>query len=178
MDRVAPLARRTPLSIGVLVTHQRRSLAGFGRRSRLDPVKFQAARPALVDPLYVEELVTAAPSAAALHSGLRDQGYEVAVEHGHLVISHVPYVTPEGMVAYGKLISVLSLAGDVTVRPGDHVVYFDGETPCDRYGRPLNKIINNSQVFALVPGVTARCAVPAPSSLGWLRGLLRRITQR
>ncbi|GAB3855829.1 ThiF family adenylyltransferase [Micromonospora andamanensis] len=70
-------------------------------------------------------------------------------------------------MAYGKLISVLNLAGDVTVRPEDHVVYFDGETPCDRYRRPLNKIINSSQAFTLAPGVTARHLFSSKPAAGY-----------
>ena len=33
------------------------------------------------------------------------RGYEVAVRDGHLVLSHVPYLTPAGAVAYGVLVS-------------------------------------------------------------------------
>jgi hypothetical protein len=98
---------------------------------------------------------------------LRNEGYEVAVESGHLVISHVPYVTPDRMVAYGKLISVLTLAGDVTVRPEDHVVYFDGATPCDRHGQPLRKVINNSQLFTLAPGLTAQHLFSSKPAAGY-----------
>jgi len=72
---------------------------------------------------------------------LRDDGYEVAIVAGHLVIAHVPYVTAAREVRYGKLISELTLSGDVTGRPDSHVVHFSGERPCDRDGRPLSKII-------------------------------------
>ncbi|MCM0673579.1 ThiF family adenylyltransferase [Micromonospora phytophila] len=98
---------------------------------------------------------------------LRDEGYEMAVDNGHLVISHVPYVTPGRTVAYGKLISVLNLAGDVTVRPEDHVVYFDGATPCDQHGQPLRKVINNSQAFTLAPGITAQHLFSSKPAAGY-----------
>jgi hypothetical protein len=71
---------------------------------------------------------------------LRDDGYDISVLSGHLVVSDVPYVTTTREVARGTLISVLTLAGNETTNPGDHVIYFKGETPCRRDGTPLNFI--------------------------------------
>ncbi len=75
---------------------------------------------------------------------LRDDGYDVAVVAGHLVVRHVPYVTPAVKVTYGSLVSRLDLIGDATARPGDHVVLFAGETPCDCHGAVLHKVVNSS----------------------------------
>jgi len=74
---------------------------------------------------------------------LRDQGYEVSVIDGHLVLSHVPYVTAARQVTYGSLISTLTLSGDTTTTPDTHVVYFVGETPCSANGAPLDNLINS-----------------------------------
>ena len=73
---------------------------------------------------------------------LRDQGYEVSVIDGHLVLSHVPYVTSARQVTYGSLVSTLTLSGDTTTTPDTHVVYFVGETPCAMDGTPLDNLIN------------------------------------
>lgn len=73
---------------------------------------------------------------------LRDQGYEVSVIDGHLVLSHVPYVTAARQVAHGSLVSTLNLSGDTTTTPDTHVVYFVGETPCRADGTPLDNLIN------------------------------------
>jgi len=87
-------------------------------------------------------------------SRLQQEGYELdLLPSGHLVLGHVPYVTPQREVAYGRLASSLEMAGDVTVRPGDHVVFFAGATPCDREGRPLTRIINSSGRQQLAPGL-------------------------
>jgi len=86
---------------------------------------------------------------------LRDDGYDIDVVAGYLVISHVPFADQDGNVGYGRLISVLSLNADVTVRPGDHVAYFQGGTPCDTSRAPLAKVINSSGSFALAPGLQA-----------------------
>ena len=60
------------------------------------------------------------------------------------MISHVPYVTAARQVAFGKLISELTLAGDKTTVPSSHVAMFSGSTPCDLAGTPLTKLINSS----------------------------------
>ncbi len=71
---------------------------------------------------------------------LADDGYDIDIVSGHLVVRDVPYVNPDGQVKRGILVSTLDLAGDVTTRPGTHVVMFAGEYPCDRNGRQLAKI--------------------------------------
>lgn len=75
---------------------------------------------------------------------LRDEGYEIAIKSGHLVISNVPYVNSKKQIKRGTLVSQLDLAGDVTTKPGTHVVMFAGEHPCDKEGRILAKIKNQS----------------------------------
>ena len=74
---------------------------------------------------------------------LRDEGYEVDVANGYLLISHVPYVNAQGQVVYGTLISTLTLAGDVTTRPSDHVVFWAGDYPCASNGSQLTSLVNN-----------------------------------
>lgn len=72
---------------------------------------------------------------------LTEEGYEVEIRAGHLVIGHVPYVAADRTVKFGSLVAALTLAptpaGDVTTLPANHVAMFAGETPCDREGRPL-----------------------------------------
>ncbi len=72
-------------------------------------------------------------------------GYEVEVGGSHLVITHVPYVNSKKEVAYGTLVSVLTLAAEATTRPSDHVVKFAGEHPCNTDGSEIIKIKNQSQ---------------------------------
>ena len=60
---------------------------------------------------------------------LRDEGYVVSVKSGHLVVDRVPYVRAPGQVAYGTLVSELTLSGDKTVAPGTHIVHFSGAFP-------------------------------------------------
>ena len=49
---------------------------------------------------------------------LAADGYEVAIRHGHLVISGVPYVNIRKEIRLGTLVSDLSgISGDITVSP-------------------------------------------------------------
>jgi hypothetical protein len=75
---------------------------------------------------------------------LQDEGYDIEERSGHLLVKHVPYVNGSKEVKYGVLVSKLELSGDVAQKPADHVVYFAGETPCDRHGQILSKIVNSS----------------------------------
>jgi len=76
---------------------------------------------------------------------LVDDGYEVGIDSGHLVIHNVPYVTDQREVKRGTLVSKLDLAGEVTTKPGTHVIMFAGEHPCDRHGKPMKNIIHQDK---------------------------------
>lgn len=84
---------------------------------------------------------------------LRDDGYDILIRGGYLLLRDVPYVTPGRKVARGTLVSTLTLAGDVACPPDDHVARFAGDTPCDSSGAALSKIINNSTREALAEGL-------------------------
>ena len=75
---------------------------------------------------------------ADLHR-LLDDGYDVRIDAGHLVVRHVPYVTVEQTVAYGLLAYPVTVSGDRVV-PGvdDHRIWFGGGVPCDEHGQRLS----------------------------------------
>lgn len=86
---------------------------------------------------------------------LLDEGYEVGLPKGYLLINHVPYVNNKRQVAYGTLISPLDLSGDSTVRPTDHVALWAGDHPCDSKGSPLVNLVINSNVKKIQDGLEA-----------------------
>src|SRR5690348_7350995 len=61
---------------------------------------------------------------------LRDEGYNLEIRAGHLLVKDVPYVNFKKEVQRGTLVSKLVLAGDMTTRPDDHVAHFMGDHPC------------------------------------------------
>lgn len=85
---------------------------------------------------------------------LEDDGYELEIVAGHLVIHNVPYVNSERKIKRGTLVSVLdNLNGDTTGPPRTHVALFSGDHPCDKDGnklRHLDHSLNNQQ---LKPGL-------------------------
>lgn len=85
---------------------------------------------------------------------LRDDGYDLEIRAGHLLVHHVPYVTASREVAYGTLVSELNLANEVTAPPDPHTIRFTG-TPCDAQGRRLDGLINDSTRADLGGGLIA-----------------------
>lgn len=85
---------------------------------------------------------------------LQDEGYEVAVRGGYLVIHHIPYVNHNKQVQYGTMVSTLTLAGDKTSRPDNHVIHFTGEHPCNKDGSIITAIQHASNKQQLYDGIT------------------------
>ena len=73
---------------------------------------------------------------------LLEDGYEVAVLGGHLLLGHVPYLDRAGRVRYGTLVSTLTLAGEQTTTPDNHIAYFQGSAPHSSSGEPLTNVTN------------------------------------
>jgi hypothetical protein len=71
---------------------------------------------------------------------LRDEGFEVEVCGGHLIIHHIPYVNGNKEVKFGKLIDSLSLNNNITIKPKNHVINFMGEYPCNNDGSTITAI--------------------------------------
>lgn len=84
---------------------------------------------------------------------LGNEGYDVGLRDGFLIVNDVPYVTSDRTVARGRLVMPAAMAGDVLAQPPDHTTHFAGYEPCDNEGQPLTKVINGPQVSEFLPGV-------------------------
>ena len=73
---------------------------------------------------------------------LRDEGYEIEIRGGYLLIHHIPYVDQNKQIQLGVLVSTLD-------NIQDHVIFFTGENPCEIDGTVITAIqhINNSSVL-------------------------------
>ena len=81
---------------------------------------------------------------------LMDEGYEIEVRGGHLIVHHIPYVNSNREVKIGKLISTLLMSNEVTLKPDNHVINFMGEHPCNNDGNIITSIqhvVVNQQLF-------------------------------
>lgn len=87
-------------------------------------------------------------------SRLRADGLDVTIgKSKHLFIREVPYVNSAQVIKRGIIASVLDLAGETTVAPNEHVVFFVGDPPCDEHGAVLPGVSQNSNQ-ALGEGLT------------------------
>ncbi|NBA87394.1 ThiF family adenylyltransferase [Emticicia sp. CRIBPO] len=72
---------------------------------------------------------------------LRDEGYEIEVHGGYLLIHHIPFVDQNRQIQYGILVSTLTLSSNnQTAAPDNHVIYFIGDNPCDVEGIEISAI--------------------------------------
>ena len=98
---------------------------------------------------------------------LRDEGYEVEVRSGHLLVHGVPYVNASGQIVRGTLVSDLTLAGDATARPANHVAWFVGDHPCDRAGRQITAIKHGTATYQLAADISAQHAFSNKPAAGY-----------
>lgn len=85
---------------------------------------------------------------------LRDEGFDIRIEHGHLFVYGIPYVNASKEILIGTLISVFNrtqkdIEGEtveVAGPPSTHVAYFTGELPCYSNGDPIIQLRRPSNV--------------------------------
>ena len=87
---------------------------------------------------------------------LSDEGYELEIKGGYMLVHHVPYVNAKREIKYGTLVSSLTLSGDKTTKPDNHVIYFIGEHPCNIDGTIIQAIRHTSsnQILDANHGIT------------------------
>ena len=86
-------------------------------------------------------------------SRLLDDGYDVVVQAGHLIIRHIPYVTEARAIEYGFLAYPVTVSGDRIVSGTDHRIWFGGSAPCDEHGRKLG--MANPETREIADGLQA-----------------------
>ena len=99
---------------------------------------------------------------------LVEDGYELEVRSGHLLLHHVPYVSADRRVKFGILVSELSLAGEGTTRPGTHVAMFVGEMPCNAHGNRLESIFHSAKHRDLGGGLVINFSFSSKPPEGYL----------
>ncbi len=98
---------------------------------------------------------------------LRDEGYDLEIRSGCLLVKDVPYVNSGKQVNRGILVMKLVLANDETSRPDDHVAYFSGDHPCNEDGTEIAKIKAGSGAQSLAESVVIQhrfSAKPKPDN--------------
>jgi len=98
---------------------------------------------------------------------LRDDGYDIEIRHNHLLLKDVPYLNSKKEVKRGILVSALTLAGDVTAKPDNHVAHFIGEYPCHKDGSEISQIKNQSGNKTLGPDLVINHSFSAKPKEGY-----------
>ena len=97
---------------------------------------------------------------------LQNEGFDIEVRSGHLLLKGVPYVNAQRELHSGTLVTVLQVNGDRTGPPHDHTLYFIGDHPCNADGSEIRGIKNATRQQELAPGLTVNhrfSAKPKPS---------------
>ena len=85
---------------------------------------------------------------------LRDEGYEIAIYGGYLLIHHIPYLNNKKELFYGTLVSTLTLSNNTTTgTPDNHVIYFMGENPSNIDGTVISAIQHSNNTVDLREGI-------------------------
>ena len=86
---------------------------------------------------------------------LRDEGYEIEVRGGYLLIHHVPFVDQNRKIQYGVLVSTITLSNNYrTGTPENHIVHFIGDNPCEINGTVITSIQHNNSTTVLSNQIT------------------------
>ncbi|WP_392476191.1 ThiF family adenylyltransferase [Nostoc sp. C110] len=84
---------------------------------------------------------------------LQDEGFDLEINSGYLLVKNIPYLNSNREIKYGMLVSELTLAGDVTTKPSTHVIEFGGDHPCHKDGTEITQIKHASTRKQLTQGV-------------------------
>ncbi|HZT71430.1 MAG TPA: ThiF family adenylyltransferase [Terriglobia bacterium] len=99
-------------------------------------------------------------------SRLRAEGLDISIgKSKHLFVRGVPYVNAAKEIKRGTIASVLDLAGETTIPPESHVIFFVGDPPCDEQGSTLPGVSPNSNQ-ALGEGLTPNHQISRKPTIG------------
>ena len=108
---------------------------------------------------------------------LQNEGYDIEIRSGHLLLKSVPYVDAACEVHYGTLVVAINVSGNRTARPNDHTLYFIGAHPCNADGSVIKGIQNASQKKQLAEGLVVDHRFSAkPKSGGGYRDYHHQLT--
>jgi len=122
---------------------------------------------------------------------MRNDGYNLEIRNGYLLVKDVPYVTAsaavrEDGVLIAKLDTQVTEGHEQTRKPEHHVAYWTGEHPCHADGRKLRSFENLSDAQDFGGGVKADFTFSACNNyrdyehkmlgyLGWIVGEARKL---
>src|SRR5262249_15645776 len=98
---------------------------------------------------------------------LRDEGYNVDISNGYLVVRDIPYVNDRREVRRdGVLAYPLNLNGEIVKQPKDHTIKFAGDYPSGSDGKPIEGIRQGSAALEIGPRLTTNHSFSAKPPAG------------
>jgi tRNA A37 threonylcarbamoyladenosine dehydratase len=85
---------------------------------------------------------------------LRDEGFQINLYGGQIIVHHIPYVNSLKEIKYGVLVSDFNVSGTEVLSPRDHVMKFCGEHPCNKDGSVITGIQHGQTNVSLGNGLT------------------------
>ena len=122
--------------------------------------------------MYIE-LINRSPDLTRL----LNEGYEIDVSNGFLLINHVPYVNANKQVVYGTLVSRLTISDNTTLRPNDHIALWVGEYPCDYNGSQLTNLVINTNPEQIREGLMTTHTFSQKPQEGYYEDYYQKMTQ-
>jgi len=106
---------------------------------------------------------------------LRDEGFEIEIRNDHLLIAGIPYVNSKKELKRGILVSDLSMSGNKTIKPANHVAHFSGEHPCQNDGAIIPNITCESS-SKVIGGLTINYSFSCKPSKGGYEDYYEKVT--
>ena len=107
---------------------------------------------------------------------LRDDGFNVDIVDGVLLVRDVPAVDSSRSVRRVILAEPLQYAGDQLRPPVDHTLYFCGDHPCDDQGHPLTRLVAGEDQSVFGPGIVAQFRLSSKPEGGLYADLHDKVT--
>ena len=110
---------------------------------------------------------------------LEEEGFELEIRDGFLLVSNIPCVTGSRTLARGMLVCALQLTpdGKTTSPLADHTMHFAGPKPCHSDGSVLTSIINSSADQKLTDTIVVNHYLSSkPEKTGVYQDLYEKVT--
>jgi len=99
---------------------------------------------------------------------LRNEGYEVSIDDGYILVSNVPYLNSNKEVKYGTLVSNFDPSEGRARKPENHVISFTGDYPCDYNAKPIEALRHNDSVRKFNDRITVKHSFSCKPQGGYL----------
>lgn len=76
---------------------------------------------------------------------LQNDGYEIEVRGGLLIVHHIPYLNSNLEMLTGTLIMPLETTGDIIKRPNSHTAHWVGQQPCNKDKSYIPSLVNKAE---------------------------------